>query len=175
METLQPTSLQLKPEDPIPGVRVQSAEDWVLIQLRLRQGETLTPLLPLGADAGFVWIPKNGCSSLKRAWLQLEGVAPDEIHSEIHASVLTSNHWLRPDQLSALAQHRNMVAIWRDPIDRYVSDCRSHSIEFTNGRIHAKLQANSQGNSQAYEQALTFHQQLLPSKRCAALTTTLIL
>jgi len=160
MNSSSSAPLQLLASDPIPGLHAQRGEDWAQIQLRLRQGETLTPLLPLGADAGFVWIPKNGCSSIKRAWLQLQGIAPDEIHSEIHASVLPSSHWLRPDQLSTLAQHRNLVAIWRDPIDRYVSACRSHLIELTSGRIHAKLQANSQGNPQAYEQALTFNQQL---------------
>ncbi len=160
MESSQPTALKLKAEDPIPGMRVNSGEEWAQIQMRLRQGETLTPLLPLGVDAGLIWIPKNGCSSLKRAWLQLQGAAPDEIHSEIHASVLPSTHWLRPDQLSAIAQHRNLVAIWRDPVDRYVSACSSHLVELTSSRIHAKLRANCQGNPQAYEQTLAFHQQL---------------
>ncbi len=160
MQTSQPTPLTLKPEDPIPGVRVQTGDDWAQIQLRLRQGETLTPLLPLGADAGLVWIPKNGCSTLKRAWLQLQGTPSAEIHSQIHQAVLPSTHWLRPHELSAIAQHRALVAIWRDPIDRYVSACRSHLVELTSSRIHSKLQANTQGNPQAYEQALSFHQQL---------------
>jgi len=160
METLQPSSLQLKPEDPIPGVRVQSGEDWVQIQLRLRQGETLTPLLPLGADAGLVWIPKNGCSSLKRTWLQLQGAPAAQLTADIHQAVLPSTHWLRPAELSAIAEHRALVAIWRDPIDRYVSACRSHLIELTSGRIHAKIADRCQGNPQAYEQALAFHQQL---------------
>ena len=75
MQTSQPTPLKLRAEDPIPGVRVQNGDDWAQIQLRLRQGETLTPLLPLGADAGLVWIPKNGCSTLKRAWLQLQATS----------------------------------------------------------------------------------------------------
>ncbi len=152
--------LQLQASDPIPGVRVQSEEDWAQIQLRLRQGETLTPLLPLGVDAGLIWIPKNGCSTLKRAWLQLQGTASPEIYSEIHQSVLPSTHWLRPHELNAVAQHRSLIAIWRDPIDRYVSACRSHLIDLTSGRIHARLKANTQGNPQAYEQALAFHQQL---------------
>ena len=160
MQTSQPTPLKLRAEDPIPGVRVQNGDDWAQIQLRLRQGETLTPLLPLGADAGLVWIPKNGCSTLKRAWLQLQGTPSAEIHSQIHQAVLPSTHWLRPHELSAIAQHRNLVAIWRDPIDRYVSACRSHLIELTSSRIHSKLQANTQGNPQAYEEALAFHQQL---------------
>ena len=107
-----------------------------------------------------MWIPKNGCSTLKRAWLQLQGTPSAENHSEIHQSVLPSTHWLRPHELSAIAQHRSLVAIWRDPIDRYVSACRSDLIELTSSRIHSKLQANCQGNPQAYEQALDFHQQL---------------
>ena len=160
METLQSTPLQLKAEDPIPGLRAQNENDWGQIQLRLRQGETLSPLLPLGADSGLVWIPKNGCSTLKRAWLQLQGIPSTEIHSEIHNFVLPSTHWLRPDELSAIAQHRNLVAIWRDPIDRYVSACRSHLVELTSGRIHAKLHGRCQGNRENYEQALAFHQQL---------------
>ena len=160
METLQSTPLQLKAEDPIPGLRAQNENDWGQIQLRLRQGETLSPLLPLGADSGLVWIPKNGCSSLKRAWLQLQGIPSTEIHSEIHNFVLPSTHWLRPDELSAIAQHRNLVAIWRDPIDRFVSACRSHLLELTSGRIHAKLHGRCQGNRENYEQALAFHQQL---------------
>ena len=160
MQTSQPTPLKLKAEDPIPGVRVQSGEEWAQIQLRLRQGETLTPLLPLGADAGLIWIPKNGCSTLKRAWLQLQGTPAPDIHSSIHHAVLPSTHWLRPNELSAIAEHRALVAIWRDPIDRYVSACRSHLLELTSGRIHSKLQAKTKGNPQAYEQALAFHQQL---------------
>jgi len=144
MQTSQPTPLKLRAEDPIPGVRVQSGEEWAQIQLRLRQGETLTPLLPLGADAGLVWIPKNGCSTLKRAWLQLQGTPAPDIHSSIHQAVLPSTHWLRPHELSAIAEHRALVAIWRDPIDRYVSACRSHLLELTSGRIHSKLQANTQ-------------------------------
>ena len=64
MQSSQPTPLKLKADDPIPGLRAQSGEEWAQIQLRLRQGETLTPLLPLGADAGLIWIPKNGCSTL---------------------------------------------------------------------------------------------------------------
>ena len=160
METLQTTPLQLKAEDPIPGLRAQNENDWGQIQLRLRQGETLSPLLPLGADSGLVWIPKNGCSSLKRAWLQLQGIPSSEIHSEIHHFVLPSTHWLRPNELNAVAQHRSLVAIWRDPIDRYVSACRSHLVELTSGRIHAKLHGRCQGNRENYEQALAFHQQL---------------
>ena len=151
---------QLLASDPIPGLRAQSGEDWAQIQLRLRQGETLTPLLPLGADAGLIWIPKNGCSTLKRAWLQLQGTPAPDIHSSIHHAVLPSTHWLRPNELSAIAEHRALVAIWRDPIDRYVSACRSHLLELTSGRIHSKLQAKTKGNPQAYEQALAFHQQL---------------
>ena len=160
MQTSQPTPLKLRAEDPIPGVRVQSGEEWAQIQLRLRQGETLTPLLPLGADAGLVWIPKNGCSTLKRAWLQIQGEPAAELTTDIHQGVMPSTHWLRPNELSAIAQHRNLVAIWRDPIDRYVSACRSHLVELTSGCINSKFSANCQGNPEAYEQAVAFHQQL---------------
>ena len=160
MQTSQPTPLKIKAEDPIPGLRAQSGEEWAQIQLRLRQGETLTPLLPLGADAGLIWIPKNGCSTLKRAWLQLMGTPAAELTADIHQEVMPSTHWLRPNELSAVAQHRALVAIWRDPIERYVSACRSHLVELTSGRIHAKFNDRCQGNPQAYEQALAFHQQL---------------
>ncbi|EHA58653.1 sulfotransferase family 2 domain-containing protein [Synechococcus sp. WH 8016] len=160
MNSSSSAPLQLLASDPIPGLRAQSGEDWAQIQLRLRQGETLTPLLPLGADAGLVWIPKNGCSTLKRAWLQLQGTPTAQLTADIHQAVLPSTHWLRPAELSAVAEHRALVAIWRDPIDRYVSACRSHLIELTSGRIHAKFDDLCQGNPQAYEQALAFHQQL---------------
>jgi len=160
METSKPTPLKLKAEDPIPGLRAQSGEEWAQIQLRLRQGETLMPLLPLGADAGLIWIPKNGCSSLKRAWLQLQGTPAAQLTADIHQVVMPSTHWLRPNELNAVAQHRALVAIWRDPIDRYVSACRSHLVELTSGRIHAKFHDRCQGNSQTYEQVLSFHQQL---------------
>jgi hypothetical protein len=38
-------------------------------------------------------------------------------------------------------------------------------VELTSGRIHAKLHESCQGNSEAYEQALSFHQQLFAEQR----------
>ena len=37
-------------------------------------------------------------------------------------------------------------------------------MELTSSRIHSKLQANTQGNPQAYEQALSFHQHLFSAQ-----------
>ena len=60
----------LQASDPWPGLRVRSYEDWAAGQQVMQGGATLTPLLPLGGDAAYVWVTKNGPSSLKRAWLQ---------------------------------------------------------------------------------------------------------
>ena len=67
-------TLHLQANDPLPGLRVHNAAQWGAIQQQLQSGATLTPLLPLGEDAGVVWMPKNGCSTIKRAWLQLQGI-----------------------------------------------------------------------------------------------------
>ena len=63
-------SLQLQASDPLPGLRVQDSAQWAAIQQQLQSGVSFTPLLPLGDDGGVVWIPKNGCSTIKRAWQQ---------------------------------------------------------------------------------------------------------
>jgi len=62
-------------------------------------------------------------------------------HDDVHGVSQLHTHWLQAEELKAVAQHRAIVAIWRDPIDRFVSACRSHLVELTTGRIVAKLQA----------------------------------
>ena len=99
-------SLQLQASDPLPGLRVQDSAQWAAIQQQLQNGTSLTPLLPLGDDAGIVWIPKNGCSTIKRAWLQLRGYPQDQLPDEPHSAALTHTHWLNRDELHAVAPHR---------------------------------------------------------------------
>jgi hypothetical protein len=154
--------LSLQPSDPLPGLRVRTNADWGAVQQAMQAGASLSPLLTLGDDAGLVWIPKNGCSSLKRAWLQLRfGVmANDVLLDDVHGAVQVHNHWLRPEERKAVAQHRAIVAIWRDPIDRFVSACRSHLVELTTGRIVAKLRSHAGGDEEALQASLQFHQQL---------------
>jgi hypothetical protein len=152
----------LQPSDPLPGLRVRTNTDWAAVQQAMQAGASLSPLLPLGNDAALVWIPKNGCSSLKRAWLQLRfGVMPnDALLDDVHGAVQVHNHWLRPEERKAVAQHRAIVAIWRDPIDRFVSACRSHLVELTTGRIAAKLRSHAGGDEEALQASLQFHQHL---------------
>lgn len=155
-------TLQLQASDPLPGRRVHNNTDWAGIQLAIQAGSTLTPLLPLGADAGYVWIPKNGCTSLKRAWMQLQRRAassPDD-HGSVHVQVQPHTHWLTAEELKAVAAHRGLVAIWRDPIDRFVSACRSHLQELTAGAIQRKLQYNTGGDAARLAQAVSWHQDL---------------
>ena len=154
--------LSLQPCDPLPGVRVHSPADWAAVQQAMQAGASFSPLLPVGDDAALVWSPKNGCSSLKRAWLQLRfGVRPnDALLDDVHGAVQLHNHWLRPEELEAVAQQRAIVAIWRDPIDRFVSACRSHLVELTTGRIVARLRSHSGGNELMLQESLQFHQQL---------------
>ena len=153
-------SLHLQASDPLPGLRVHNAAQWGAIQQHLQSGATLTPLLPLGDDAGFVWMPKNGCSTIKRAWLQLQGWPLDQLPDEPHHAVLPHTHWLNRDELHAVAQHRRLMAIWRDPIDRFVSACRSHLRELTSPAIEAKLRNHSNGDQALYQQAVEFHREL---------------
>lgn len=154
--------LSLQPSDPLPGLRVRTNADWGAVQQAMQAGASLSPLLPLGDDAGLVWIPKNGCSSLKRAWLQLRSgvMANDALLDDVHGAVQVHNHWLRAEERKAVAQHRAIVAIWRDPIDRFVSACRSHLVELTTGRIVAKLRGHAGGDEEALQASLQFHQQL---------------
>lgn len=154
--------LNLQASDPLPGLRVRTNADWAAVQLAMQAGASLSPLLPLGDDAALVWIPKNGCSSLKQAWLQLRfGVNPQQDNPiDLHGAVQIHNHWLRAEELKAVAQHRAIVAIWRDPIDRFVSACRSHLVELTTGRIVATLRSHAAGDEQALQASLQWHQEL---------------
>ena len=150
----------LQAHAPLPGIRVvDPAFDWAQIQLQMREGVQLSPLLPLGGDAGLVWVPKNGCSTLKRVWLQLQGANCQRPGFDSHSAALPSAHWLNPEELRAVSEHRSLVAIWRDPIDRFVSACRSHLVELTTGAIHSKLRASSPDQS-SFENALRFHDEL---------------
>jgi hypothetical protein len=130
------------------------------LQLRHLRGETLTPVLLLGEDAAYVWIPKNGSTTLKAAWLHLQGSAPCADDFEIHGAALKFTLWLTPDELRAIAVQRKLMAIWRDPIDRFVSACCSHLVELTTGRFHQKLLSLAGGDSDAYQASINFHDQL---------------
>lgn len=136
---------------------------WTDVQLAMRGGQPLAPLLPLGEQAAFLWIPKNGCSTLKRAWLVASGHWPadaDAAHLDIHGAALAHTRWLTPEQLREVASRRHLVAVWRDPIERFVSACRSHLVELSTGRVLARLRAGAGGTGPAYEQMLAFHDQL---------------
>ncbi len=147
-------TLRLKPGDPIPGLRCDHQERWLDLQLIMLNGETISPLLPLGSDAAYVWVPKNGCSSLKRAWLQASGTINNitELESTyVHGAVLPFTYWLRPNELRAVAEYRNLIAIWRDPIDRYVSACRSHLNQLTTKSINARLNIHARGDQSVFD------------------------
>jgi hypothetical protein len=152
----------LQASDPLPGLRVRTGADWAAVQQAMQRGTTLSPLLPLGGDAAYVWVSKNGSSSLKRAWLQARFGAANvpASHLERHSAVQAHTHWLNAEELRAVADHRAIVAIWRDPIDRFVSACRSHLVELTTGRIEARLQAHAAGDAAALDDALAFHHAL---------------
>ena len=154
--------LRLQAHDLLPGRRVSGPGNWSKIQLHMREGGQLSPLLPLGADAGLVWIPKNGCSTLKRVWLQTKGADCKAPGFDPHHAALSYTHWLNQEELQAVAEHRALVAIWRDPIDRFVSACRSHLVELTTGAIHAKL-CSSSPDQRSFDDALRFHQELFTS------------
>lgn len=161
-------SLHLQASDPLPGVRVQDSVQWAAIQQQMQGGVSLTPLLPIGDDAGVVWIPKNGCSTIKRAWLQLQGCSEASHLVEPHAASLPHTHWLNRDELHAVAPHRSLMAIWRDPIDRFVSACRSHLRELTSSAIDAKLRNHSNGDEELYQQTVEFHDELFASHGLAS-------
>ena len=154
--------LGLQASDPLPGLRVRTNADWAAVQQAMQAGAALSPLLPLADDAALVWIPKNGCSTLKRAWLQLRfGLMPaPSSHDDVHGVSQLHTHWLQPEELKGVGQHRAIVTIWRDPIDRFVSACRSHLVELTTGRIVAKLRSHAGGDEEALQAWLQFHQQL---------------
>ncbi|WP_413351141.1 hypothetical protein [Prochlorococcus sp. MIT 0707] len=153
MQSNQSQPLRLKPGEPIPGLRCDHQDGWLDVQLIMLNGETLSPLLPLGSDAAYVWVPKNGWSSLKRAWLQASGTITDvnELESTyVHGAVMPFTHWLRPDEFRAVAEYRNVIAIWRDPIDRYVSACRSHLNQLTTKSINARLTLHANGDQSLF-------------------------
>lgn len=156
-------SLQLQATDPLPGLRVHNADQWGAIQQQLQSGASLTPLLPLGDDAGIVWIPKNGCSTIKRAWLQLQGCQADQLPDQPHLAVLPHTHWINRDELHAVAPHRRLMAIWRDPIDRFVSACRSHLRELTSPAIGCKQRNQSNGDEALVQQEVELHRELFSS------------
>ncbi|WP_114994118.1 sulfotransferase family 2 domain-containing protein [Synechococcus sp. UW179A] len=143
----------------MPGLRIRSTSDWVCVQTHLQAGGTLTPLLPLGNDAAIVWVPKNGCSTIKRVWLQLQGYREQQLVSDPHSSALHHTYWLTPEELKIVAQHRGLIAIWRDPVDRFVSACRSHLVELTRFKIEQKLRTNTE-NEASYQEALEYHRDL---------------
>jgi len=149
---------------PLPGLRCRDISDWHALQKRHRQGQILSPLLPLGDDAAYIWAPNNGCTTLKRAWLQLRNAeTPPAGHLDLLGTVLAFSHWLTPAELQAVSTQRRLVAIWRDPIDRYVSACRSHLVQLTTGRIHARLLTAAAGDSAAYQANVAYHDQLFRS------------
>jgi hypothetical protein len=143
------------------SLRVNDDASWADVQQRMRKGETLSPLLPLGADAAYVWIPKNGCTTLKRAWLQLHGRVYEDQHLAIHSGVLGETIWCSPEELREVAHQRKLLAIWRDPIDRFVSACRSHLKELTTSRLRKRLKRVSAGNPLAEQEIVAYHDQLL--------------
>lgn len=139
--------------------RVNDAASWADVQRRMRSGATLSPLLPLGEDAAYLWIPKNGCTTLKRAWLQLQRQPFVDNELAIHSSALRQTIWCMPDDLREVVTQRQLVAIWRDPIDRFVSACRSHLSGLTTARVHARFKANAKSPDD-YRAAVAYHDQL---------------
>ncbi|MFQ6537077.1 MULTISPECIES: sulfotransferase family 2 domain-containing protein [Aphanothece] len=138
--------------------------DWITVQVAMQAGESMAPLLPLGDSAAYLWIPKNGCTTLKRAWLVALGpwsvdAAAEPIHLDVHGAVLPYTHWRSPDQLAATARQRQVVAVWRDPVERFVSACRSHLVELTTSRILAKLR-NASSSGQDFERCVAVHDAL---------------
>jgi hypothetical protein len=51
---------------PLPGLRCRNLPAWLALQERHSQGRILTPLLSLGDDAAYIWVPKNGWFIRKR-------------------------------------------------------------------------------------------------------------
>lgn len=151
----------------LPGRVVGRDLGWADVQQAMREGHPLSPLLPIGSDTAYLWIPKNGCSTLKRAWLLCHGptehepIAAAADHDAIHAAALAHTHWLTPTELRQVARQRRIVAIGRDPIERFVSACRSHLRELTTPRFLACLIASAGDDRAAYEATLTFHHELL--------------
>ena len=145
----------------LPGFQIQSQPEWAQMQIDLRNGLTRIPVLPLGHDAAYVWIPKNGCTTLKRAWLSSQGHAIDNVHQ----NALVHTTWMNPAEFEAVAQERTVVAIWRDPIDRFVSACRSHLKVLTTGAIRSKLWLATTGEKIRFQEALESQDRLFKRHR----------
>ena len=145
----------------LPGLQIMSQEAWAQMQIDLRNGLTRIPVLPLGHDAAYVWIPKNGCTTLKKAWLLSQGYEADDVHR----NALAYTHWMNPTEFRSVMETRAIVAIWRDPIDRFVSACRSHLKVLTTGAIHAKLQHATAGRPKLFEESLEAHDRLFKRHR----------
>ena len=152
-------NLSVQANGAMPGLRIRNSSEWASVQMHLQAGGTLTPLLPLGDDAAIVWVPKNGCSTIKRVWLQLQGCREQHLLSDPHSSTLHHTYWLTPGELRIVAQHRALIAIWRDPIERFVSACRSHLIELTRSKIKLKLRTNTEDEA-TYQETLDYHRNL---------------
>lgn len=145
----------------LPGFQIQSQPEWAQMQIDLRNGLTRIPVLPLGHDAAYVWIPKNGCTTLKRAWLSSQGHAIDNVHQ----NALVHTTWMNTAEFEAVAQERTVVAIWRDPIDRFVSACRSHLKVLTTGAIRSKLWLATTGEKIRFQEALESQDRLFKRHR----------
>lgn len=141
------------------SLQVIDDASWADLQQRMRSGETFSPLLPLGDDAAYVWVPKNGCTTLKRAWLRLHGHTYME-GLTIHSAVLAETIWCTPADLGAMAGQRKLMAIWRDPIDRFVSACRSHLSELTTAHVLSRWRVSSAGDPVTYRAMASYHDQL---------------
>ena len=144
------------------GLKLHSNSSWVDVQRRMQNGEKLSPLLLLGEDAGYVWVPKNGCTTLKAAWLQLQHNSKVEKHDEVHAGVLGETIWCNCDELRSIAHQRKLMVIWRDPIDRFVSACRSNLKNLRNKNMHRKMRSIAPNNN-IYQEMIK-HQEWLYSK-----------
>ena len=149
----------------LPGLLTDNEESWSQVQDRMRSGEPLAPLLPLGTDAAYLWIPKNGCSTLKNAWLRAHGIntlenPADPIPLSVHSTALVHTWWHTPEQLAQVAEDRRIVAVWRDPIERFASACRSHLIELTSQRVHERLLQAAEGERDTYADYVAYHQEL---------------
>ena len=152
------TTVQAK--GPMPGLRIRNSSEWSSVQMHLQAGGTLTPLLPLGDDAAIVWVPKNGCSTIKSVWLQLQGCRDEPLLCDPHMPALPHTYWLTPQELKFVGQHRAVMAIWRDPVERFVSACRSHLRELTRLAIDQKLETTTDDEA-TYRKAVDYHRDLL--------------
>lgn len=152
-------NLSVQANGAMPGLRIRNSSEWASVQMHLQAGGTLTPLLPLGDDAAIVWVPKNGCSTIKSVWLQLQGCGDEQLLCDPHMPALPHTYWLTPQELKVVAQHRAVMAIWRDPVERFVSACRSHLQELTRSAIDQKLETSTD-DAATYCKILDYHRDL---------------